>query len=188
MECAVGGRGSGHFAWRRTKRGLVECAVSIDISSLIRTGLIKPGSAVEGQFEAAAPLGSHRVIVRYDSNLTELNQSSLTFSFMSRGSWHHQAVQLMISRPPLGGIRVWFACPNTTKAHNLAYRSQGEPAHLRMITQAQNIRARLKGDLSIYAPFPRRPKGMHQRTYDRLRAKALRIETCILEALMIRGR
>jgi len=197
----VGGRGSGHYSWRRTRRGLVEYAASIDIAFLTRTERIRLATASTGRLDVAAPLGAHRLTVQYDSDLTNLDHSFITFSFMSGGSQHHQTVMLLVTRPHLGGIRLWFVCPVTTKrtrilylpdgrkqfasreAHNLAYRSQAESNLFRMITQAQNIRARLNGDLSIHGPFPPRPRGMHQRTYDRLRAKALTIERCALKAL-----
>jgi hypothetical protein len=66
------------------------------------------------------------------------------------------------------------------EAHRLSYRSQGESDLFRGITRAQNIRARLGGNLSIYAPFPPRPRGMHRRTYERLRAEGLRIAVTVL--------
>jgi hypothetical protein len=117
---------------------------------------------------------------------------------------HHQRIKIVATRPRLGGARLWFVCPlsgqrvrvlylpegskqfASRKAHRLSYRSQGESDLFRSITRAQNIRARLGGDLSIYTPFPERPRGMHQRTYERLRAKGLRIEAAALEALLAR--
>ena len=99
---------------------------------------------------------------------------------------------------------MWFMCPVTGRrarvlylpdggwqfasreAHGLSYRSQGESDVFRSITQAQNIRARLGGSLSIYTPLPPRPRGMHQRTYERLRTKALEIEAAARETLQAR--
>jgi hypothetical protein len=72
------------------------------------------------------------------------------------------------------------------EAHDLSYRSQSESDLFRSITQAQNIRARLGGDLSIHAPFPARPRGMHRRTYERLRETALKIELTALTTLLAR--
>jgi hypothetical protein len=101
------------------------------------------------------------------------------------------------------GTRLCFVCPVTDQrarilylpaggkqfasreAHDLAYRSQGESDFFRMITRAQAIRARLKGDRSIYAPFPHRPLGMHRRIYERLRTTGLKIEVAALEALRV---
>jgi hypothetical protein len=167
---------------------------------LTRTERIKPGMAMRGRCEVSAPLGTHRLTIHYDGDLTDPEHSFVTFSFMSRGIQYHQTVTFLATRPHLGGIRLWFVCPVTSKrtrilylppggkriasreAHKLTYRSQGESDLFRMITQAQNIRTRLKGDVSIYAPFPPRPRGMHQRTYDRLRATAMKIEHRALAA------
>jgi hypothetical protein len=156
---------------------------------------------MEGQWSLAAPLGPRCLAIQYSSNLTNLADANMTVSFRFRGVERRQTVRVVGTAPHLGGIRLWFVCPITDQqtrilylppgaerfasreAHSLAYRSQGESDLFRMITQAQNIRARLKGSLSIRAPFPPRPRGMHQRTYERLRAKALKIERCSLEAL-----
>jgi hypothetical protein len=47
--------------------------------------------------------------------------------------------------------------------------SQQEPVRERGILTARKIRMRLGGGENIMAPFPDKPKGMHWRTYDRLR-------------------
>jgi hypothetical protein len=39
----------------------------------------------------------------------------------------------------------------------------------RALYKAQSIRERLGGSASMMAPFPERPKGMHHKTYWRLR-------------------
>jgi hypothetical protein len=197
----VGGTGSGNFSLWRSRRGLVEHALVLDIAVLARAARLRPGSVMEGQWSLAAPLGPRCLAIQYSSNLTNLADANMTVSFRFRGVERRQTVRVVGTAPHLGGIRLWFVCPITDQqtrilylppgaerfasreAHSLAYRSQGESDLFRMITQAQNIRARLKGSLSIRAPFPPRPRGMHQRTYERLRAKALKIERCSLEAL-----
>jgi hypothetical protein len=59
-----------------------------------------------------------------------------------------------------------FACRNCSR---LAYASQQESAHERGLLKAQRIRMRLGGTANMLDVFPEKPKGMHWRTYERLR-------------------
>jgi len=197
----MGGVGSGNFSVWRSRRGLVEHAFALDVAALTRAGQLCLRTATEGQWCAATPLRSRRLTVWYSGDLIDPEAASVTFSFQVQGVECHQTVRLVTTIPHLGGTRLWFVCPITDQrarilylpkgskqfasreAHALAYRSQSEAALLRDITRVQNIRARLNGSLSIHDPLPPRPKRMHQRTYDRLRAKALTIERCVLEDL-----
>jgi hypothetical protein len=65
----------------------------------------------------------------------------------------------------LGGHPV-FAC---RQCQRLSYASQNETSHLRLIGKAMKIRMRLGGSPNLFMPFPERPKGLHKRTYERLR-------------------
>ena len=59
-----------------------------------------------------------------------------------------------------------FACRHCSR---LAYASQQESAHFRGLWKAQKIRMRLGGSANMLEDFPEKPKGMHWRTYERLR-------------------
>jgi hypothetical protein len=59
-----------------------------------------------------------------------------------------------------------FAC---RRCSGLAYASQQEPLGQRGLLKAQKIRERLVGDPDVFKDFPDKPKGMHSRTYERLR-------------------
>jgi hypothetical protein len=65
-----------------------------------------------------------------------------------------------------GGI---FACRH---CHDLSYQSQNETPTLRCIRRARKIRMRLGAGFSFAEPFPKKPRGMHWRTYQRMRAAA----------------
>ena len=54
----------------------------------------------------------------------------------------------------------------------MSYASQQQTALDRRIEQARKIGMRLGGSVDLLEPFPQRPKGMHRRTFQRLRARA----------------
>ena len=60
-----------------------------------------------------------------------------------------------------------FACRH---CGGLGYASQQESPQSQFIRRSRNIRMRLGGSPDLLQPFPKRPRGMHQRTYMRLRA------------------
>ncbi len=90
-----------------------------------------------------------------------------------------------------GGIRKWLSCLSCGRhcrilyggnyfrcrtCHGLKYETQYEPGFARAATRAIKIRERLGSDGGIDDYFPPRPKGMHRRTYERLRAEEERCQ------------
>jgi hypothetical protein len=87
-----------------------------------------------------------------------------------------------------GGKRTWFLCPHCNRrvavlygagryflcrhCYNLTYASQQAQRYARLREKAQAIRQRLGGSANLLEPFPDKPKGMHWKTYYRLRQKA----------------
>lgn len=199
----MGGPGSGNRSWKRTRPNLVEDAYALDLRSLVRKARLALGVTVAGQWEISTPIGNRRMTIQYHADLTNLEDFTLVMKFRIDGIGYRQRVSLHVTKPHLGGARLWFLCPITgqrarmlylpvdkrqfasREAHGLVYRSQSETDLFRSITRAQNIRARLGGDVSIHAPFPARPRGMHHRTYQRLRDAALKIETAALRSLLV---
>ena len=53
--------------------------------------------------------------------------------------------------------------------YDLAYRSQGWDRADRLMEKARRIRVRLGGSVNLFELFPWKPKGMHWKTYWRLR-------------------
>ena len=62
-----------------------------------------------------------------------------------------------------------FAC---RRCSGLAYASQQGGLQFRNLRQSQRIRTRLGASPDPCEPFPDKPRRMHQRTYERLRAQA----------------
>jgi hypothetical protein len=85
-----------------------------------------------------------------------------------------------------GGRRPWFVCPHCGRRSaviylaeeyvacrrclGLAYASQQEPVRQRGLHKARKIRDRLGGSANMMDKFPDRPKGMHEKTFQGLRA------------------
>ncbi len=96
-----------------------------------------------------------------------------------------------------GGQRPWFVCPvycngrycgrraailygagelfACRRCYGLSYASQQQTALHRGLGQARKIRMRLGGSADLLEPFPQKPRGMHRRTFLRLRARAAAI-------------
>jgi hypothetical protein len=62
----------------------------------------------------------------------------------------------------------YFLCRH---CHHLAYSSQQEAHRNAALRRCQKIRQKLGGTANMTKPFPGKPKGMHWKTYLRLRAK-----------------
>jgi hypothetical protein len=105
-----------------------------------------------------------------------------------------QCLQIVWTPCHLGGSRAWFLCPSQKGRScgrraailylaidvfccryclNLKYLSQSESPRLRGVARAQKVRMRLGGTGNLTEPFPTKPPGMHWKTYQRLKAKAL---------------
>jgi hypothetical protein len=104
-----------------------------------------------------------------------------------RDPWQHleYPVRIEWTRCNYGGARAWFRCPSREcdrrvailylgsifacrHCYQLAYSCQREPPHYRAINRAQAILEKLGGSGNMCEPFPKKPKGMHWRTYARL--------------------
>ena len=76
-------------------------------------------------------------------------------------------------KPPVLLRRRSTLCPHEIFAcrhcYRLAYTCQREPNYSWAINRAQAIREKLGGTGNLFMPFPQKPKGMHWRTYHRLR-------------------
>ncbi len=106
---------------------------------------------------------------------------------------HKCTVWMEWTRCNYGGFRPWFLCPVPAcgrrvallylhyrysgnlacrHCHQLSYYSQQQTPSGRGLYRAQAIRMRLSGSANCTEPFPEKPKGMHDRTYNRLKWRA----------------
>ena len=126
--------------------------------------------------------------------VTDRHQARLQYRYRSFGDdWTDVEQRIPIDWSPcrFGGERPWFVCSvasngvycgrRVTKlygagrlfacrhCYGLAYTSKQESAHHRGLWKSQKIRMQLGGSPSMLDEFPYKPKGMHWRTYQRLR-------------------
>jgi hypothetical protein len=112
-----------------------------------------------------------------------------------------QQIRVSWTRCHLGnGMRPWLLCPYCERrvaklfsglsgyfcracVGNPPYASQAKSTQSRRHFEACKLRLRLGGSASLTAPFPERPKGMHRRTYARLRFRAEKLEAQISSRL-----
>ena len=186
----MGGYGSGRrvsWATRDTTAG----AFGLSINRLHRGGELRPGCwsswtwSLRGQ-----PTGS--ISVWAENGHVRLSYQSS----VGEGQWEtiEQCVRIEWTPCHFGGARPWFCCPGIgcgrrvgklygvgadflcRHCHHLAYESQRENRAFRALRRAQTLRIRLGGSGSMGELFPEKPKGMHWRTYDRLRHRAQEAE------------
>jgi len=157
----------------------------LDIRKLQRDGLLKPGRAfswqwtVNGKEVASIQMRTEvdRVILHYRSR-------------SDGGEWQAMEYPVTLEWTGLhfGGRRAWFLCPARgcgrrvailfggsifacRHCHKLAYACQRETDEDRAMRRADTIRRRLGWGAGIANPEGGKPKGMHWRTFKRLRAE-----------------
>jgi hypothetical protein len=150
---------------------------TIDIHRIHREGRLRTGNIfVVPWSQAGKPCGQAYVVVGDDVIIIVCSGLIPVI----------QHVPISWTACHLGGRRPWFECPYCRRrsaviyigneeiacrrCFGLAYASQHEPVGQRGLMKAQKIRTRLGGSPSMIERFPDRPKGMHWKTYHRLRA------------------
>jgi hypothetical protein len=172
-------------------QAMCESCPSIDVRELRRNSQLSPGMSFSIFWHAGdVEVASVWVSVR-GTNI------ALSFKTCAEGAeewtYFEQVIPVDWTECYLGGGRPWFRCIAQTPAGNrcdrrvaklylasasgfacrhcyqLSYASQHERYAHRGLNKARKIRMRLGGDGNLMNPFPPRPKGMHRRTYERMR-------------------
>lgn len=179
----MGGIGSG----RRYQggKGTTSDMRALDVRRLQRDGLLTAGrdfglSWYRNDEEVAS------INVRTEADHVILNYRSRS----NGGDWQpmEYPVSLEWTGCNLGGRRAWFLCPGAgcgrrvailyggsifacRHCHKLAYQCQRETDDYRAMRRADSIRRRLGWEAGIANPEGGKPKGMHWRTFERLKAE-----------------
>lgn len=174
----MGGPGSG----RRGGRETTDDYRRLDVRELHRAGVLTPGWrggwcwTRRGEKRAEINIEVHELamVLRYSATTNGERKS------------YDYAVGLVRTKCTFGGARPWMLCPccgrrvavlfggamfACRRCRGLAYESQRETAGDRAIRRADAIRDRLKWEPGILNPDGWKPKGMHWRTFWRLKAE-----------------
>ena len=177
----MGGYGSGRQWGQATTSDMRR----LDIRRLQRDGLLKPGLAFGWHWTRN---GSEVASIQMR---TEVDRVILNYRSRSNGGeWQPMEYPVYLEWTPchLGGRRAWFLCPARgcgrrvailfggsifacRHCHKLAYACQRETADDRAMRRADTIRRRLGWGAGIANPEGGKPKGMHWRTFERLKAE-----------------
>lgn len=184
----MGGRGSGRHAGLGLTVDLCHRTHSVDLDWLRRQMLLSQGRWATLTWSVRREkTGSIRFTLKDHGVL-------LSYRTRSRGEeWREieEVVPLVRSETNFSGQREWFQCLKCLrrcrilyggtlfrcrKCQGLRYETQYEPSFARAATCALKIRDKLGGKGGIDDPFPPKPKGMHWRTYERMRGEAEKYE------------
>jgi hypothetical protein len=175
----MGGRGSG----RRSYGGKLDTrdALPLDVRKITRCGLLVDGKAFSWQWLINdEPVASISICVASDQSLV------LSYGLRSSTETVEQRVRTQTTPCHLGGQRYWFVCPRCNKrvallyapgrlfacrgCWGLAYATQKENAGDRASSRAEKLRTLLGWQAGVLNGDGGKPKGMHWRTFHRLRA------------------
>ncbi len=173
--------------YRGSGRATTSAYMRLDVRYLQRKGFLRPGSSsIQRWSYRGEPFGS--IEMRAWDGYVNLSYRTRRHEGEEWTSKEYP-VTVEWTRCNYGGERAWFRCPALRcerrvailyggsifacrHCHNLAYDSQNETRHDRMLTKTQSIRVKLGGEPGLIHDFPPKPKGMHWRTYYHLRQKA----------------
>ena len=184
----MGGVGSGNYY--RSKKTNTDNASPLSISRMIKQGAIEQGCMKSGVWQWTCN-GEVYSSVSYRSNMLDIDNAYLELSYTTK-AWGEKEdinykIPIVYTRPNFGGYRFWFKCPfqhirasvlyspyggkyyASRKAYNLKYASQSESETDRAIARMWKAKEKLVHEYG-------RPKGMHEKTYERLLDDVYRAE------------
>jgi hypothetical protein len=177
----MGGYGSGRWhSWGG--KATTESQRRIDVRWMKRQGYLRAGAMGDLIWSCR---GEQTGLIAYKTV-----EKSMVLNYRYRangGDWEPVEQVIAFEQTPCnyGGCRTWFRCPRCRKriailygagklflcrhCYNLAYGSQQETTGDRLMRKQRKIRERLGADMNLFIPIGHKPKGMHRKTFDRLR-------------------
>ena len=195
----MGGFGSGHY-YRSSNAATTEASKRIDIRWLKKKGFLNPGTnGTLSWNRGGEPTGWIRFST-FDNRI----DLKYRIQFYGNEEWQDVSESVWFDKTACnyGGQRTWFICPHCgkraavlygeqrlflcRKCSNLVYSSQHESALDRLSRKAKKIEQRLAdGDTGEICG---KPKGMHWRTYHRLRQADNRLQDRIEQGFFAKYR
>jgi hypothetical protein len=195
-ETIMGGLGSTRWNWLVTKN-TTDSLLRLDVRELARSGALAPGNQSISQWTRdGRPAGSVGL---------QAEAQALVLVYAAKGlqdlDWTpiRERIDLATTPCQYGGERPWFVCPSCQQrravlylvgdrfrcrcCHDLVYSSTRVTPGARAQRRADAVRAQLGDGSGRRIPglvdLPK-PKGMHWRTYRRLRAELIAQELAAL--------
>lgn len=188
----MGGIGSGTW-YRWDKKPVLENFCCININCMVKLGAIRDECHQQGGWVwSDRDTGEKRSSIGYECNTLDKDNSYIRLFYTITDTKEEIDYEVQLSRttPHYGGTRFWFICPVTGKrvtklyrvpcngnrfvsryVFKLNYRSQMESDVDRAISKKWKIVHKTDGHT-----YPVRPKGMHQKTFERILNKYWRQE------------
>ena len=194
----MGGRGSGRHSGHGLSVDKCHEFHSIDLAWLRKRKLLRVGTSSTLRWSRGRhETGSIKIAVLSQGIRLVYRRR------VSGGEWQEVDEIVLIVETPvqLCGLRRWFQCLSCQRrcriiyggsyfrcrrCHGLKYDTQYEPDFARAATAALKIRSRLGAKGGLDDPFPRRPKGMHRRTSERLRNEEEHLQSAWAIGIMAR--
>lgn len=184
----MGGKGSGNW-YRWNRKEMVEDYKTLDVRSLHKEKLLHPGTFFTNRWcinnKSIGDISVH----------TSQNQLILSYRYRhsDEEKWETVEEPIKLTWTPCnyGGKRPWFICPGVVNGrycgrrvailydagkyflcrhcYGLAYASQNETEFDRVCRKMRKIRGQLGVSMNLLEPVRNKPKGMHWKTFKRLR-------------------
>lgn len=179
----MGGRGSGTW-YRWSKKAVVEDCRALDINRMVKSGAIPRSGWRAGSWVwTDTTTGEQTSTISYEVDTRNPDDAFLRlhYTFTRTQQKIDYKIRLTCTDANYGGKRFWAICPvkgvrvsrlylhpggdifASRQAYGLSYASQSECPAGRAISKKWRIVRKTGG-----YDYPVRPKGMHQKTYDRI--------------------
>jgi len=177
--------------WNSGRRGglpTVEDGLRLDLALLMRQGYIRLGCRTSGSLAwRYVATEEERGSIRYEADWSDASSACVRLIYSVNGKPMDYRIWLERTPCNFGGFRWWWRCPRSGRRvrvlclppgetmfvaramYRLPYRSQREAPIQRSHDRLGRLYRKLGGAYHYFEdPIPRRPKGMHRRTHERL--------------------